>query len=646
MRAILAAAFGGLLMMAAPALAKEPPPLDAYGDLPGVEDMAISPNGNRIAAISRIKLDRKLLVTEDGTLVSTTQIGDMKVRGLEWAGNDIIVLEKSDSYDLPFGFTADKTELFSAIALNLKNNKHEVVFSNSAALGNAVFGSYGLRRIEGRWTGFFAGLKYKRSADRTGWEFDHGRPYLFAVDLENNRPRQVSEAARDGRWRDWLVDGRGNVAATFDMTENGAWSIRNAGGKEIASGADPMGNAALVSFGRTNASLIYRVMDNSAAMLRWFEVPLAGGAPSEPLAHATVDALLISKTDSTLQGYLTYEEMRTKPVLFDPRLQEIFSKVYRAFPKLDVTLVDSTPDFGKFIVLTRGNGESGTYYTIDMTRMRADPIGYERPSIHPEQVGPISTVDYKAGDGLELDGILTLPPGREPKNLPVVMLPHGGPSSHDIETFDWWAQAFASRGYAVFQPNFRGSTNRDVSFRNAGDGQWGRKMQSDISDGLAELAKRGVVDPKRACIMGGSYGGYAALAGVTLQQGLYRCAVAVAPVSDLEDMYWAGFVESGRNKLVRRNYLEALGDRSKFAEVSPRRHAGNADAPILLIHGKDDTVVAFDQSARMADALKGAGKPYEFVTLVEEDHWLSKAATRKQMLEEAMRFVQKYNPAD
>ena len=407
-----------------------------------------------------------------------------------------------------------------------------------------------------------------------------------------------------------------------------------------------MGNAALVSFGRTNASLIYRVMDNSAAMLRWFEVPLAGGAPSEPLAHATVDALLISKTDSTLQGYLTYEEMRTKPVLFDPRLQEIFSKVYRAFPKLDVTLVDSTPDFGKFIVLTRGNGESGTYYTIDMTRMRADPIGYERPSIHPEQVGPISTVDYKAGDGLELDGILTLPPGREPKNLPVVMLPHGGPSSHDIETFDWWAQAFASRGYAVFQPNFRGSTNRDVSFRNAGDGQWGRKMQSDISDGLAELAKRGVVDPKRACIMGGSYGGYAALAGVTLQQGLYRCAVAVAPVSDLEDMYWAGFVESGRNKLVRRNYLEALGDRSKFAEVSPRRHAGNADAPILLIHGKDDTVVAFDQSARMADALKGAGKPYEFVTLVEEDHWLSKAATRKQMLEEAMRFVQKYNPAD
>jgi len=373
---------------------------------------------------------------------------------------------------------------------------------------------------------------------------------------------------------------------------------------------------------------------------------LRGGTPSEPLAHASVDALLISDLDSTLIGYLTFDGERTAPVLFDPRLQSIFSKVYRAFPNLDVTIVDSTPDFEKFIVLVRGNRESGTYYTIDMTRMRADPIGYERPLIQPEQVGPISTVEYRAGDGLKLDGILTLPPGRVAKDLPVIMLPHGGPYAHDIETFDWWAQAFASRGYAMFQPNFRGSTNRDNAFRDAGNGQWGRKMQTDISDGLAELVKRGIADPKRACIMVASYGGYAALAGVTLQQGLYRCAVAVAPVSDLKDMYWDSYRESGRSKMVRRNYLEALGDRSRFEEVSPRRHASRADAPILLIHGKDDTVVAFDQSTRMADALKDAGKPYEFVTLTEEDHWLSKAATRQQMLEEAMRFIQEHNPAD
>jgi dipeptidyl aminopeptidase/acylaminoacyl peptidase len=191
-----------------------------------------------------------------------------------------------------------------------------------------------------------------------------------------------------------------------------------------------------------------------------------------------------------------------------------------------------------------------------------------------------------------------------------------------------------------------GSTNRDDAFRRSGYGQWGRKMQTDISDGLAELVKQGIADPRRACIMGASYGGYAALAGVTLQQGLYRCSVAVAPVSDLKDMYSSEYRESGDNKMLRRSLDESLGDKSKFDEVSPRKRAAQASAPILLIHGKDDTVVPFNQSTRMADALKDADKRHELVVLRDEDHWLSTAGTRKQMLEEAMRFVQKHNPAN
>jgi dipeptidyl aminopeptidase/acylaminoacyl peptidase len=171
-------------------------------------------------------------------------------------------------------------------------------------------------------------------------------------------------------------------------------------------------------------------------------------------------------------------------------------------------------------------------------------------------------------------------------------------------------------------------------------------MQTDISDGLAELARRGIVDPKRACIMGRSYGGYAALAGVTLQHGIYRCAVAVAPISDLRELYQTDNTKSGGARMIWRALQESLGQPSTFDEVSPRRHAGQADAPIMLIHGKDDTVVPFHQSAAMADALKDAGKPYELVVLREEDHWLSHAATRKQMLEAAMRFVTRYDPAD
>src|SRR5690606_14537839 len=237
----------------------------------------------------------------------------------------------------------------------------------------------------------------------------------------------------------------------------------------------------------------------------------------------------------------------------------------------------------------------------------------ERPLIGEELVGPVSAFEYTAADGLEMDGVLTLPPGLEPANLPLVVMPHGGPRLHDEVEFDWWAQAFASRGYAVFQPNFRGSTNRDSAFVRAGNGEWGRKMQTDISDGVAALARQGIVDPARACIVGASYGGYAALAGVTLQQGLYKCAVAVAPVADLGSLFADEGGTSNRSGMLRRSLLEELGPRSGFDAISPRRQAARADAPILLIHGRDDTVVPFDQSDNMAHALRAAGKPYKLV---------------------------------
>ncbi len=228
----------------------------------------------------------------------------------------------------------------------------------------------------------------------------------------------------------------------------------------------------------------------------------------------------------------------------------------------------------------------------------------------------------------------------------MIVLPHGGPRAYDRPQFYWWAQAFASRGFAVFQPNFRGSTNRDQHFMHAGDGEWGRKMQTDMSDGLQALAAQGIVDSHRACIVGASYGGYAALAGVTLQHGIYRCAVSVSGIGDVSQMYQTDYLEGGSEQVVKQALLEQLGPRSGLDEVSPIRFASHADAPILLIHGRDDTVVRFDQSQKMADALKHAGKPVEFVELKGEDHWLSRSDTRQQMLESAVAFVEKYNPAN
>jgi dipeptidyl aminopeptidase/acylaminoacyl peptidase len=224
-------------------------------------------------------------------------------------------------------------------------------------------------------------------------------------------------------------------------------------------------------------------------------------------------------------------------------------------------------------------------------------------------------------------------------------MPHGGPGQRDYPGFDWWAQAFASRGYAVLQPNFRGSSGYGATFQNAGHGEWGRKMQSDLSDGLTFLVQSGIADPQRACIVGASYGGYAALAGVTLQKGIYRCAVSVAGVSDLSKMVATDIRESILSATLIRMLKQEVGSGRDLREASPIRFAAGADAPILLVHGKDDTVVNYDQSADMAKALQKAGKPVEFVTLVGEDHWLSRSETRQSMLEAVVAFVEKRNPA-
>ncbi len=340
------------------------------------------------------------------------------------------------------------------------------------------------------------------------------------------------------------------------------------------------------------------------------------------------------------------EDNPDEPVFFDPELQDRARMIRRAFSGRRARMVEWTADLGRAIVHTEGEGDSGTWYLVDIAARSARDIGYDRPLIRPSRVGPMSRVEYVAEDGLALAGILTLPPGREAVDLPLVVLPHGGPHLHDEIGFDWWAQAFASRGYAVFQPNFRGSTGRGEEFIRAGYGEWGRKMQTDISDGVAHLAAEGIIDPSRACIVGASYGGYAALAGVTVQQGLYRCAVSVAGISDISMMSRVENREAGRSGLFRRSLAEELGPRDEWRAISPRRQAERADAPILLIHGRDDTVVAYDQSRVMADALDDADKPYRFVELEGEDHWLSTSETRLQMLTEAVAFVQEHNPAD
>jgi dipeptidyl aminopeptidase/acylaminoacyl peptidase len=287
---------------------------------------------------------------------------------------------------------------------------------------------------------------------------------------------------------------------------------------------------------------------------------------------------------------------------------------------------------------------------VDVATSKADPIGAAYPDVKSASVGPIETVRWTAADGLALSGVLSLPPDRPAKGLPLIVMPHGGPEDRDYAVFNWWAQLFAARGYAVFQPNFRGSSGDGAALLDAGFGEYGRKMLTDMSDGVAALAQKGVVDPKRACIVGWSYGGYAAQAGVTLQHRLYRCAVSMAGLSDLPHFLNYVVKVSGADGDGLRYWRRYMGVTSPFdpspATISPARHAADADAPILLIHGKDDSVVPIEQSLQMQRALKAAGKPVELVTLPNADHWLLHEDTRLAMAKASLAFVLKYNPPE
>jgi dipeptidyl aminopeptidase/acylaminoacyl peptidase len=223
-------------------------------------------------------------------------------------------------------------------------------------------------------------------------------------------------------------------------------------------------------------------------------------------------------------------------------------------------------------------------------------------------------------------------------------MPHGGPAARDMPGFDWWAQALASRGYVVLQPEFRGSDGYGWSFLAAGFGEWGRKMQTDLSDGVRALADQGIVDPRRVCIVGASYGGYAALAGAALQHGIYRCAVSVAGISDPMNMM-SHLPGKGRGeRYLERFYGVTAYDDRRLDEVAPLSHSSQIDIPVLLIHGTHDSVVPYFQSQLMHDAMTRDGKPVTMVSLDSEDHWLSQSETRQTMLIKTVEFLEKYDP--
>lgn len=628
------AVVAALLIPVAANSAPPPLPTDVYGRLPNIDLMQLSPSGEKLAYV-RVAGDQRQLVVKDlsGSLLFVASASDAKIRDIDWAGEDRVLLTASATRSV----FDDRQELYQTFVVNLVTHKYFQVFATNPAIMHATFGFYRAVDQAGRWSGYIGGITLTKTLGFDATFNQDNFVDLYRVDLDTGEA-VIAAKGRD-RPHQWALDAGGEVLAHAQYAQSSAeWTLRTGveGGQLLATIHEPLGEVELEGMGRTPGTIVV----DKATPEEW---SLADGAhaalPSDRLIQSYIhDPATGRLVGTSLAGDTPGQQF------YDPILrakQAAFRKALGA----STLILSWSADFRRLILYTQGDGDAGTYWLADGKTVK--PYGYSYPELPDANVGPTSIVIYKAADGLEVHGVLTLPPGRDPKALPLIVLPHGGPQAHDVLGFDWMAQAFASRGYAVFQPNFRGSDGYGLDFRNAGFGQWGRKMQTDISDGVAELTRRGVIDPKRACIVGASYGGYAALAGVTVQQGLYRCAVSYAGISDL---HYLISTEVGDDQNAGARYLRRFlgAERSDAAvhDLSPARLADRADAPILLIHGESDTVVPIGQSLEMERVLKQAGKPVELIRLKGEDHWLSRDATRKAMLAAAVAFVEKNNPAE
>lgn len=625
-------------------------PLSAYGGLPSIESVEISPDGSLLATIASDGENLSLTITPvGGGAGKSYALGAAKVRALDWVGSEHLIISTSQTAAIPFT-TGPRHEYSRGFDLNLKTEKLQPLLDKSPARqqtgthfrdnataaiwasANVLADSPKVRTVGGVPTLFLTGISFANSSAVLT---------IIRTDLKTGA-QKVVELGEPNTNAILLGQDGAPVAKTSYESDTGKWSLklrRGSGWNENYVVRAKTEEPFLLGLGRDGQSVVLAEQGEDGYQIR--EISLDGVAGA-PLDVQDADGVLFDPDTHRMIGLYALIGDDERYTFFDPKDQKVWDAVRAAFKGDRVRLESWTRDRQKIVVLVDSPTEGAGYAVVDLATRKADWLGARYQKLFPEDIAKVQAIQFKAKDGLALSGYLTLPTGRDPRNLPLIVLPHGGPASRDTPGFDWWSQAMASRGYAVLQVNFRGSDGFGWGFTQAGFGQWGRKMQTDLSDGVRYLAAQGTIDPKRVCIVGASYGGYAAMAGAALDTGVYRCAAAVSGLSDLRR-----FVEWSRMKSgvdAQRYWKRFMGGDAALAEVSPVAHIDRIAIPVLLVHGQDDTVVPIEQSRIMADALTKAGKPVELLVQKGEDHWLSRGATRLEMLTATMAFVEKHNP--
>ena len=594
-------------------------PVEVWADNLQVRDLDMSPDAKRMAMLMRRErgADPELFVFDTGDIQGTLQAiqpeGLVPAR-LQWANEDFLVvnfifetedngrpvfLSRTASYNVE---TEEWTSLIrTTSARNIRNS------------GDNRMGRLGIGRV-------VSILPDERDYVLVEHNEDRGSPpNYYKVNLENGRRSLVLKG--NTRFGGYIWDREGNArgATEFDTSDTSIVSLAR-----VSSEDDWKEIGRLRANSRDRFQLL-GFFDPDQPQLATIRSDYPGG---NHMAIYTADIRtsereLIFKTEgfdamgvllsprladgTKVVGYTYSDQKGFQQFFTDDTYGPLHRGLQQAFPDLNVRIERVSEDGQTTLVYTSGPEEPGRWYLFKEGQLA--PVISASTEIAEEALSPVEVFTYEARDGLEVSGFVTIPDDMEGP-FPTIAMPHGGPWVRDTYGYDRWAQMLANRGYAVFQPNYRGSTELGKSFWLAGDQKWGLEKQDDIEDGMQALVEKGIANPDKLAIFGWSYGGYAAFAAATRDNDLYNCVVSGAGVSDLTRIR-GGL--SG-NRFARRFQKPTI------AGVSPVDLTSNVSVPMLVVHGDIDDTVPVEHSRRFVDGLKEAGVDHQYIEIKNMGH--------------------------
>lgn len=630
-----------IMMFASPTILPSPAqaqalPAETFATLPALRGPKLSPSGHAIVARVATGGETVLMIVPlNGSPPSRLPTGDVDVLEYHWVNDDWLVLRVGGETPWQYGGDVYITRVLAVKADGSESQQLLHKFKDLAQHAGDIL-----------WVANDGSPRIMMTAQR-GWRRTDPNfyPEVYMVEIDKDKASLVSRAY-EGVFN-WAADNDGNLRMGFGYDWNGHKRrvlyrrSADSGLKEIESGAtaDDRMVTPDVFLPGDKALAWTRGEDGFYGIYEFDPISLQLGKLVHKVDGYDGAEVVLDPKGNNIIG-LGNEESQGTVYWLDERMKKLNADIVKLARSNDVAIVTTNDAMDKVIFRFGTANQPGGYFLYDAATGKASRLGYVNPKLEMGKLHVVQAIRYKARDGLDIEAILTIPTGRSAP-MPLIVLPHGGPYARDTVRYDWEAQFLADRGYVVLQPNYRGSAGYGKAFEDAGRGEWGLKMQDDLVDGITELASKGLIDKERVCIVGASYGGYAALRASQRDAEHYRCAASFAGVSDLtktakEDR--GGFFSGTRHDWL----VEQAPD---FDSVSPLRTPQATKIPVLLVHGKEDETVDVDQSRDMAKALRDAGKDVTYIEQPEGDHHFSREEDRLQWLKALEAFLAKHNPA-